>query len=1057
MCSCLSLCLFLVAALLPETVAAKEPGTPDVRVGWYEDAYNITGANGERSGYGYEYQQSVAAYTGWTYEYVSAGWAELLELLEHGEIDLMGGVSYTEERARTMLYSELPMGEEKYYLYADLINTNITASNLKTLNGKRVALLDGSIQANQFYEWEQEHDLHMQHVFVTNFEDAKERVAKQEVDCIISTEATQWVEDGMSAIATTGGSDIYFVISKKRPDIKVQLDNAMRKMEYDRPFYADELYERYLSAVSTASLSSREQKWLTKHGVIRVGWLNNDSGFSSGDPASGEPVGVINDYIQFAENALTNQTLEFELVEFDSQEAQMEALKADDIDMIFHFSQNPYIAEQNGFILSNTVLAVPMAAVTAQNYFDENTQNKVAVEKENLLLKWYVAYHYSDWEIAEFDSFKDVEQAVKDGEADCFIVEPGQLADYIDGNHLRSVFLTQPGNTSFAVSRKNTVLLSILNKTLKTMPSSMFTGALSSYENLWKKVTLMEFINDNLAVVVIVLVFMLLLVALLRRSRVAETKAKRAVNESLELNKKLQESHQELEEALLEAENANLAKTTFLSNMSHDIRTPMNAIVGITNLMEHEDGLSDKMQSYIQKVQFSSRHLLGLINDILDMSRIESNEVRLNVEHVSLAEQIGQIDTIIRTQANERRQTFRIDAHELVHEYLVCDGVRFRQVLLNLLSNAIKYTPDEGTITLDLSEVPCEVPNHARFICTVTDNGYGMTPEFIRHIFEPFTRAENSVTNKVQGTGLGMAITKNIVDMMGGEIHVDSEVGKGSCFKVTLILRIDAPKAYAVSGKRILLVSDDGQVIQNVQAAVSEIPAACYTVSSETEAREWLEGHTADVILISGCVHNEALKAAVKGLREAARKEVLIMAVDYVCDEETENRIAGSGVDGIVSRPFFLSNLEQAVARTAGDTDFKQERGSVLRGMKFLCAEDNELNAEILKEILEMYDAQCTIYPDGEEIVQAFQNVKEGDYDVILMDIQMPKMNGLEATAAIRNGSNPLGKTMPIIAMTANAFSEDVQHCIGAGMDAHIAKPLDVGVLEKTLRELFRL
>ena len=362
--SCLSLCLFLVAALLPQTAAAKEPGTPDVRVGWYEDAYNITGEHGERSGYGYEYQQSVAAYTGWTYEYVSSGWA-------------------------------------------DLINTKITASNLKTLNNKRVALLDGSIQANQFYEWEQEHDLHMKHIFVRDFEDAKE-----------------------------------------------QLDNAMRKMEYDKPFYADELYERYLSAVSTTTLSCKEQKWLTRHGAIRVGWLNNDSGFSSADPASGEPVGVINDYIQFAENALANQTLEFELVEFDSQEAQMQALKSDEIDMIFHFSQNPYIAEQNGFILSNTVLAVPMAAVTAQNYFDENTQNKVAVEKEKFILKWYVSYYYPDWQIDEFDSFKDVERAVRDGSADCFLIGPGQLAEYIDGNHLRSVFLTQPGNTSFAVSRQ---------------------------------------------------------------------------------------------------------------------------------------------------------------------------------------------------------------------------------------------------------------------------------------------------------------------------------------------------------------------------------------------------------------------------------------------------------------------------------------------------------------------------------------------------------------------------------------------------------------------------
>ena len=508
----------------------------------------------------------------------------------------------------------------------------------------------------------------------------------------------------------------------------------------------------------------------------------------------------------------------------------------------------------------------------------------------------------------------------------------------------------------------------------------------------------------------------------------------------------------ELEKAVQEADAANRAKTDFLANMSHDIRTPMNAIVGITSLMEHEKGISDKLHDYIEKVQLSSRHLLGLINDILDMSRIESKEVKLNVENVSLAEQIGQIDSIIRAQTNEHHQNFHIHVDGIVHEYLICDGVRLRQIILNLLSNAVKYTPNGGDITLDFTEAACDIPDHAKFVFTVTDNGYGMAKDFVQHIFEPFTRAENSVTNKVQGTGLGMAITKNIVDLMGGEIHVDSEIGRGSRFEVIVTLPVDKKKEYIIGKERILLVSGDERLVRNVKASTSETPVEFYAVSTEEEATGWLMQEEADVILLSGCVRNKTLKETVSLLRKIAKNATLIFCVDYIRDEEVQNRIAASGVDGIVARPFFLSNLEMTIARTKTDMFSEKANTSILQGMRFLCAEDNELNAEILQEILHMYNAECTIYPNGEEIVQAFKDVKPGDYDVILMDIQMPKMNGLEAARAIRSGGNPLGKTIPIIAMTANAFSEDVQHCLGAGMDAHIAKPLDIAVLERTLR-----
>ena len=349
----------------------------------------------------------------------------------------------------------------------------------------------------------------------------------------------------------------------------------------------------------------------------------------------------------------------------------------------------------------------------------------------------------------------------------------------------------------------------------------------------------------------------------------------------------VESNNEKLEKLNVELEAASKAKSDFLSNMSHDIRTPMNAIVGIT----------------------------GLINDILDMSRIESQKVTLNVENVSLAEELGQIDSMIRPQTNERHQNFRIHINGIVHEYVLCDGVRLRQIILNLLSNAVKYTPEGGDIILDFAEVSCDVPDHAKFICTVTDNGYGMAPEFVQHIFEPFTRAENSVPNKVQGTGLGMAITKNIVELMDGEIHVESEPGQGSSFQVILTFPVDTRKAYSIGEERILLISDNELLTANIRAAVSLFSVAFYAVSTIQTAGEWLAQESTDVILLSGCENNGALKQITDFLRTAAKNEVLVFSVDYVLNEQVQAQILTNDVDGIGPRPFFLSNLEMAIAK----------------------------------------------------------------------------------------------------------------------------------------------
>ena len=523
--------------------------------------------------------------------------------------------------------------------------------------------------------------------------------------------------------------------------------------------------------------------------------------------------------------------------------------------------------------------------------------------------------------------------------------------------------------------------------------------------------------------------------------------------ELAEANKKLEHAQAITEEALRAAEKANKAKTEFLSNMSHDIRTPMNAIVGIANLMQNEPNLTDKLHTYIAKIQMSSRHLLSLINDVLDMSRIESSEVKLNAEPVSLAEQVGQVESIIRPQVEERGQTFTIRVHDIAHEYLIGDGVRLRQVFINLLSNAVKYTPTNGRIQMDLAELPCNVPDHATFRISVADNGCGMTKEFIEHIFEPFSRAENSTTNKVQGTGLGMAITKNIVDLMHGEITVESELDKGSTFTVTLTFAIDKSMSKKVDIERILLIADDDGLTKNVGAALREANVPFSSAATEEDAAAILAEQKVEVILLAGRLHDKTLPETVRLLRGAAKDAVLIFCCDYEQQEKVYDILKTSGVDGLIPRPFFLSNLIHSIEHIRGKVSPEtEERVAALKGMKFLCAEDNEINAEILSATLEMEGASCTIYSNGQEIVNAFENVKPGEYDMILMDVMMPVMDGLEATRQIRKSKNPLGRTIPIVAMTANAFDEDKKKTLEAGMDAHLSKPMDVRQLQQTVQ-----
>ena len=598
---CAMLCLLLLlSVVLPVKAAAETAPAKVVRVGSFESTFNYVNEKGVRKGYGYELLQTLSGYTGWQFEYVTCDWSDCFDKLKNGEIDILGAISYTEDRAEEMLFSDEPMGEEKYYLYADLSRADISASDIKTLNGKKIGVLMGTEPEVMLTEWEENYGLKTQHVNVSNSEDVKQKLANHEIDCFVSLEEPFWAELGISTITRVGSSGIYYAINKDRPDLKEELDNAMRTLEDADPFYTADLYKRYFSLDYTPILTGEEKAWLKKHGAIRMGFLTGDSGVSVYDPSTGELTGTITDYIRFAKDCLGNQELEFQMVGYDSQKAELDALKSGEIDMVFHFDQSPNLAEEYRVACTNTTWTSNMMAVTNKEHFNETQANRVAVPQNKISLTRYLAVYYPQWEIVDCAAPEDAAKLVESGQADCFVTGTGSEGTYNKKYDFYSVPLPSPAKSCFAVNSGNGILLSILNKTIKAMPANMLTASLAMYKSAARKVTLGEFIRDNFVMVLLVssifvAVILLAILKLLRKARKAEAAARKAANDTQELNAKLQIAAEN-------AESANRAKSTFLFNMSHDNRTPMNAIIGYADLASRHSDDPAKLKKYMENI-----------------------------------------------------------------------------------------------------------------------------------------------------------------------------------------------------------------------------------------------------------------------------------------------------------------------------------------------------------------------------------------------------------------------------------------------------------------------
>ena len=744
-CAMLSL-LLLLSAVLPVKAAAETAPAKVVRVGSFEDTFNYVNERGARKGYGYELLETLSGYTGWQFEYVTCDWSDCFEKLKNGEIDIMGDISYTEDRAEEMLFSDEPMGEEKYYLYADFSRTDISASDFKTLNGKKIGVLMGTEPEEMLTEWEEKHGIKTEHVNISDNEDVKKKLANHEIDCFVSLEEAFWAELGISTMTRVGESSIYYAINKDRPDIKEELDYAMSVLDEADPFYTADLYKRYFSLDYTPILTGEEKAWLRKHGAIRMGFLTSDGGVSTYDPATGKLTGAITDYIQFAAGCLGNQELEFQIVGYDSIEAELDALKSGEIDMIFHFDQNPNLAEEYRIACTSTTWITNLMAVTNKEHFNESKANRIAVPQNKLSLKKYLAFYYPQWEIVDCDTQEDAAKLMETGRADCFVTGISSEENYSKKYGFYSVPLLNPVKSCFAVNSGNCSLLSILNKTIKAKPINLLAGSIAMYQSSARKVTLSE-------------------------------------------------------------------------------------------------------------------------------------------------------------------------------------------VCTNLVSNAVKYTGACGTIHCDITQKPGKKEGWCDTVITVADNGIGMSQEFQKHIFEPFERERTSTVSKVEGSGIGMGIVKKLVGLMGGTVEVESKIGVGSTFAVTIPCRI---------------------------ASQEETQAKRDTTSSDKKS---------------------------------------------------------------------------------------------LSGTKILLAEDNDLNAEIAVELLQ--EEGCTVdrAKDGVECVDMLEKAANGTYQLILMDIQMPVMNGYDAAKKIRRMDDLPKADIPIIAMTANAFSEDKQAALDAGMNDHVAKPINMNILVPTIQK----
>ena len=1078
-----------------------------VRVGYFSDGNFMIGASDTavKSGYGYEYLQAVSNYTGWRYEYVYGSWSELYKKLLSGDIDIMTDVSYTPERAEQLNYPKAAMGREVYYIAIRTDNSQIDGTDVSTFNGKRIGVEEKSIQVEYLEKWIKENNIDCEIILLGSGTDNKIKALMEgKIDALVRTHFRGKV-NGISNIVMLGDSDYYLATSKKRTDLLEELNLVQPKIMASHPYFWNDMeYKYFKDAMVDPRLPHDDREWLDNKSTLRIGYFRQNMPFSHELSDSGPPDGVISSVMNSICSSADIDNAMVSYVPFDDSEALANAVIHEEVDAAFGFYNDFWWAEKVGLSQTNSIFNVGLRMIVREDFKKENARRiAIPVNKPTPTSSTLVGALNNNFEYVYYGNVVDSLEAVKRGDVDAALVNEYVARMFLQRNHaysgLKEIDTFADAGLCLSVKRDNIHLLSIFERGIINIDHREMEKVLSANVFSTVRSRAQDFLVDYWWVVGIVCVIFLLILAnmyILNRSRkrVAninkmlkdQTEQLKTANDELimanesqsyingellnrndevkELLDKqrkaisiIENNHEALKsanwliefdplgnvdnvawsdglrhilgytnindfpdtleamvklihpedcqkggqyiweilhgnsehadiidyevriknkadeyvwcrvyarlarrndgsplslygvlqdiaeykdmlnktkEALLKAQQASQAKSIFLNNMSHDIRTPMNGIMGYTSLAEENLDNTAAVKEYLEKIKLVSKHLLSLINDVLDMSRIESGRIELDPQPTNLISLVDELKSILQSDVEMHKLNFLVDTDEVTDDTVLCDRLRLKQVLLNLLSNAVKFTPEGGQVNLRLVQRPAKDSRSDRstFEFYVTDTGIGIDKDFIDKLFVPFERARNTTVSGIQGTGLGMSITKSILDIMGGTINVESELNKGTKFKVSLELKT-------------------------------------------------------------------------------------IMHQDMA-----------------------------STIRSKEKYDFS--------GKTVLLVEDNVVNQEIATALLEGVNFKVVVAGNGVEAVEKMKSASPGQYDGILMDIQMPLMDGYEATKTIRGLGGSYCQNIPIIAMTANVFAEDKQKVINAGMNGHISKPIDTRELFSTLKSL---
>lgn len=906
------------------TSASKEC----IRVGYVERANFCEGSsdNEYKTGYAYEYLQKVSQLSGWTYEYVYGDWDEMIGKLERGEIDIMPGVSKTEDRLSLMSFPDFPMGRESYYIYLHS-SKNYVEDGLAELKGVTVGTTAKSTRTQFLNIWNEEHDNLCNIKLYSGNEEMYRELASGNLTAIASTNNVTIPVSGMVPVEKIGASDYYLAVSNFRPDILNKLNKNLEVLNNTSPYYLEDLQSRYYSETKiNPSFSDLEYGWLESHKEIYVGILS-DSMPICGKDDWGRATGMLVDVFEkMILNLALGDRIKVKYKFYKNHTDMNVALHRGDVDVIFPVINDLWSAEQNGFHLSKQIASSAQVLVF-KGRFNDSVTDSIAVCRTNQIQENYVRQIYKDKRIVFCDTDEQCFDYVMNGIASGTVIDLYRKNTILSEKkfNLNTVELPVPCGVSFGIRCDNTGLIFLIDRCIESLEPNYALKCIYRYQSADFSYSMKDFIRDNLAWIalsILLIVFIILVVILF-----AYLKERKHI----QIQKQTQE---ELEKAVLAADEANRAKSTFMFSMSHDIRTPMNAIIGYTDLLKNHLNDRIKAESYLEKIQSSNGFLLQIINNVLEMARIDSGKMTIEEKYADINVFINTIISLFDEQMMNKEIRFT-NSIDIIHKDVMVDDTKISGIFLNIIGNALKYTNSGGSVHVDVKERNSDREGYGIYQVSVSDTGIGMAEDFIPHIFEEFSREKTSTESKVVGTGLGMAIVSRYVNLLEGTIDVKSKVGDGSTFIITLPVRL----------------ANEDEII----------------------AKEKKKGPV---------------------------------------------------------------NLKAIV------------------GKRILLAEDNSLNAEIASTLLNEFGLSVEVAENGKIAIEKLSDPNK-EFDIILMDIQMPEMDGYTATERIRNGfpDDEQKRNIPIIAMTANAFAEDKKRALDVGMNGHIAKPIMPTELVNVLAE----